>query len=91
VFTKLIGLKYKIVYKKGSKNSVVDALSRHSAPPQQLLSISACTLVWMIEVQDGYKQDEKAQQIITELLIALRSVHTSLLWMEFSDTRREYG
>jgi hypothetical protein len=42
-------------------------------------------------VQDGYKQDEKAQQIITELLIALRSVHTSLLWMEFSDTRREYG
>jgi hypothetical protein len=28
VFTKLLGLNYRIVYKKGSENRVIDALSR---------------------------------------------------------------
>jgi hypothetical protein len=34
VFTKLIGLQYKIVYRKGSTNRVVDALSWHPVPPK---------------------------------------------------------
>ena len=29
VFTKLIGLQYKIVYRKGVENGIIDALSRH--------------------------------------------------------------
>jgi hypothetical protein len=33
VFTKLLDLQYKILYKKGSNNRVADALSRHPDPP----------------------------------------------------------
>jgi hypothetical protein len=32
VFTKLLGLNYKIIYKKGIDNKVVDALSRRPDP-----------------------------------------------------------
>jgi hypothetical protein len=48
MFTKLIGLQYKIVYKRGSDNRAVDALSRHPAPSAQLLAI------WLHKVQKGY-------------------------------------
>jgi hypothetical protein len=34
------------------------------------VAISSCTHVWMDIVQEGYSQDVKAQQIITELSIA---------------------
>jgi hypothetical protein len=48
MFTKLIGLQYKIVYKRGSDNRAVDALSRHPAPSAQLLAI------WLHKIQKGY-------------------------------------
>ena len=40
VFTKLIGLQYQIVYRKGSDNGVADALSR--CPPAHLAAVSVC-------------------------------------------------
>jgi len=43
VFTKLLGLQYKIVYKKGSDNRVADALSRKTAHASQRATVSACT------------------------------------------------
>jgi hypothetical protein len=57
VFTKLIGLQYRIVYKKGTENRVADALSRHLDPPSQLLALFACTPVWLDKVQQGYDKD----------------------------------
>lgn len=42
VFTRLLGLQYKIVYKQGSDNRVADALSRQSSS-DQVLAISSCT------------------------------------------------
>jgi hypothetical protein len=53
VFTKLIGLQYKIVYRKDSDNRVADALSRHS-PPAQLFLLSITTPVWLSKVQESY-------------------------------------
>jgi hypothetical protein len=47
VFTKLIGLHYKVIYKKGSYNRVADALSRYSTPSVQLLPLSSVTPTWL--------------------------------------------
>jgi hypothetical protein len=41
VFTKLLGLNYKIVYRQGVHNRVADALSRKSST-KQVLAISTC-------------------------------------------------
>jgi hypothetical protein len=43
VFTKLLGLQYKVVYKKGTENRVVDALSRRTHDPTQFHMVSAIT------------------------------------------------
>ena len=43
VFTKLLGLHYSIVYKKGSDNRVADALSRRSHHEASCLAISVST------------------------------------------------
>ena len=42
VFTKLLGLQYRIVYKPGSTDRAADALSRRTTTPQ-LMAISTCT------------------------------------------------
>jgi hypothetical protein len=70
VFTKLIGLQYKIVYRKGTENRVANALSRHPAPTNQLLTLSFVTPVWLEKVQEEYNEDSKAQQLITALVVS---------------------
>jgi hypothetical protein len=69
VFTKLLDLQYKILYKKGSNNGVADALSRHLDPPSQLMAISYGTPIWLDKVQEGYQKDSKAQQMMTALVV----------------------
>jgi hypothetical protein len=74
VFSKLIDLQYKIVYRKGTDNRVADALSRHPAPPMSLMAISTSTPIWLAKVQEGYGQDPKAQQMIAALAVDPQSV-----------------
>jgi hypothetical protein len=50
VFTKQIGLQYKIAYRKGSTNRVDDALSGHPAALENLLSLSSITPSWLHKV-----------------------------------------
>lgn len=45
VFTKFIGLRYRIVYRKGTENRAVDALSRYL--PSQLSAITVCQPQWL--------------------------------------------
>lgn len=69
LYTKLVGLQYKIVYKAGSSNLAADALSRHPDPPAQLLAISSSQPAWLRDVLSGYRDDPSAQRLLQELAI----------------------
>lgn len=67
VFIKLVGLQYKIIYRKGVDNSAADALSRMLA-----LSCSAVSVAQqkcLTEVAASYESDAHAQQLIAKLVI----------------------
>lgn len=70
-FTKLIGLNYRICYKRGNENRAADALSRkeHTAG-DTVLFISECNPSWLEEVVQGYQSDPQAHQLLGELAIA---------------------
>lgn len=70
LYTKLIGLQYKIVYKLGASNLAADALSRHPAPPVKLNALSSSTPTWLTDVVAGYDKDPAALKLISELLLA---------------------
>jgi len=68
--TKLLGLQYKISYKKGSTNSAADALSR--GPHHVNAELSAFTMaqpVWLQDLQASYQNNEEAQHLLTSLLL----------------------
>jgi transposase InsO family protein len=68
--TKLLGLSYKIVYKKGVDNRVADALSRHiHADTEELLVTSQCKPTWLVSVAQGYLQDQAAAQLLAKLSV----------------------
>jgi hypothetical protein len=69
--TKLLGLHYKIIYKKGHENKVVDALSRNiPMTEQELLAISTCEPTWLEEIKAGYLQDDKTKRLLAELAVS---------------------
>lgn len=74
VFSKLLGLQYKIIYKKGSDNSVADALSRRPHHSGNLLAMSASVPQWCEELVAGYQLDPHALDIMTKLSVAPDSV-----------------
>ena len=67
-FIKLLGLQYKILYKKGLENKATDALFRQ-IEPVSLTAITASTPKWMEIVLEGYQQDDQTKQLLTELSI----------------------
>jgi len=68
VFTKLIGLQYRIVYRKGVDNGAADALSR--CPSSQLVALSVCQAQWLETVVESYSQDTRAQELLAKLAMA---------------------
>lgn len=79
VFTKLLGLNYKIVYKQGVHNKAADALSRRNAGNAECVLISSCTPTWLEEVVDTYAQDQQVQDVLTKLAVQSDAVpHFSL-------------
>jgi hypothetical protein len=69
VYTKLIGLQYKIVYRKGSDNAAADALSRLPRPSADCFAVSHCSPAWLHDVVAGYDNNPTAQQLLTSLSV----------------------
>lgn len=67
VFTKLLSLSYRIVYKKGTDNSAADSLSRRSHSADSCVAISVVTPDWCADVVQGYKLDDQAQKLLAKL------------------------
>lgn len=67
VFAKLLGLSYKIVYRKGVGNRAADALSRQ--PTDLCAAVSVVQPQWLQTVADSYAHDSHAQSIIAKLLL----------------------
>jgi hypothetical protein len=68
VVAKLMGLQFRIVYRKGKENVAADALSRVG----HLMSITAISEVqprWLQEVLNSYITDQMAQNLLTRLVV----------------------
>lgn len=65
-FVKLMGLQYKLVYRKGNENSAADALSRNPSA-NELYHISLCRPSWLEMIVEGYLTDTQAQTLLQEL------------------------
>ncbi len=65
-FVKLMGLQYKIKYKKGSDNGAADALSRRSNL-DELLAVSISVPRWLEIIQEGYQQDADTKKLLAAL------------------------
>jgi len=66
--TRLMGLQFRIIYKKGKDNIVVDALSRVG----HMMAIQAVSLVqpaWIQEVLISYTTGTQAQQLLQRLAV----------------------
>lgn len=68
--TKLMGLQYKVVYRKGIHNGAADALSRKPPHNSQILSITTATPAWLDRVEDSYATDSRARELLQQLAIS---------------------
>lgn len=69
VFTKLLGLNYKIVYRRGVDNGAADALSRRPST-NMALALSSVTPQWLEDVCNGYQSDPEALDILSRLTVS---------------------
>jgi hypothetical protein len=65
-FVKLLGLQYKLVYKKGKENDVANALSKQDHH-KGMHAISTSTPKWVEVFKEGYQQGEQCKEPLIEL------------------------
>lgn len=67
---KLVGLQFKIMYKKGPDNRAADALSR-CIPSQtsEVFAVSTCVPAWFEQIVHGYEQDSVTQELLTKACV----------------------
>lgn len=69
VFSKLLGLQYRIVYRPGTDNRVADALSRHPAPSGVCSVVSTLVPSWSAAVLASYTSDPVATALVSKLAL----------------------
>lgn len=69
VFTRLLGLNYKIIYKKGCDNKAADALSRVQMSRPVCAAISSVSPRWLDAVVKTYEADSQVQSILAKLAV----------------------
>lgn len=77
--TKLMGLNFRLQYKKGAENRVTDALSR--ASHQDTLCTAAVSVVqpvWVTKLQDAYISDPQLTELFQTLSLSSPQGHFSL-------------
>jgi hypothetical protein len=74
VFTKLLGLDYKIVYKKGTYNKVADALFRKPTPQYNCCALSSTQPQWLDVVVESYEYDAYTKDIIAKAIVQATTI-----------------
>jgi hypothetical protein len=74
LFTKLLGLQYRILYKPGPSNRVANALSRKPFHDSSCAALSVVAPTWIQEVTDGYSKDPVSLELIAKLSIDSQAV-----------------
>lgn len=78
--TKLMGLQYKICYKKGVTNKAADALSRLShSDPSSVMAMSQAQPLWIQDLQRSYEDSSFATQLLSKLDIQPDHDHFTLV------------
>jgi hypothetical protein len=73
VFTNLLGLDYKIVYKKGVDNRVADAPCRHplhSSVDSVYCAVTESQPKWLDDIVDSYSGDAYAHDLLVQLAVS---------------------
>lgn len=76
--TKLMWFQYKILYKKGSTNCAVDALSRMDHTESTLAALSVALPTWLQPLQDSYANNPVAQKLLSSLALEPTTGYYSL-------------
>lgn len=66
--TKLMGLDYKIIYKKGSENGAADALSRRPISNSSVYALSTVQPAWLQEIVASYTTDPSSMVLLQNYL-----------------------
>ncbi|WVZ53038.1 hypothetical protein U9M48_004029 [Paspalum notatum var. saurae] len=79
VFTRLLVLQYKVIYKKGTDNKAADALSRYPFQHSECAALSSCEPQWITEIIDSYTNDPHSSQLLAQLAVNSNDVHFTLV------------